>query len=121
MSQIVVTVNGKRVRALVDTGCTTTFVMTSVSDSWNGASNIRAVDGREVTCYGETDAKIIVRNMPLQLREIVLDKLVTGIDVILGLGVIDQLGGATIAKGQVKFDNQYMTRMARSAPSSGAI
>ena len=50
-----------------------------------------------------------------------LDKLVAGIDVILGLDAIDRLGGATIAKGQVKFGNQYVTKMARGANSNDTI
>ena len=103
LPQIVVTVNGKKVRALVDTGCTTTLVWASVIEYWEGASNVRAVDGREVRCCGETFAKIVVRNIPQQFRVIVLEKLVTGIDVILGLDVIDRLGGA---KGQVRLEDR---------------
>ena len=95
------------------------FVTTGVAEPWSGASNIRAVDDREVKCCGETDAKIVVRNIPL--RVIVLDKLIAGIDVILGLDAIDRLGGATIAKGQVKFRNQYVTKMARGANSNDII
>lgn len=57
-------------------------------------------------CCGEADAEIVVRNMPLRLRVIVLDRLISGIDVVLGLDAIDRLGGAIIAKGQVKFGNQ---------------
>ena len=52
---------------------------------------------------------------------IVLDKLIAGIDVILGLDTIDRLGGATIAKGQVKFGNQYITKMARGVNSNDTI
>ena len=89
--------------------------------SWSGASNIRAVDCGEVKCCGETDAKIMVRNIPLQFRVTVLDKLAVGINVILGLDAIDWLGGATIAKGQVKFGNQYITKMARGANSNDTI
>ena len=44
----------------------------------------------------------------------VLDKFVAGIDVILGLDAIDWLGGDTIAKGQMKFRNQYVTKMTNS-------
>lgn len=101
LPQIVVTVNGKRARALVDTSCTTTLVTTSITKDWNGASNIRAVDGRDVKCCGETNAEIIVRNIPLRLRVIELDTFVAGIEVILGLDTINRLGGVTIAKGEV--------------------
>ena len=49
-------------------------------------------------CYGETVAKIVVRNILLQVQVIVQENLVTRIDAILGLDVIDRLGGATIGK-----------------------
>ena len=117
--QTVVTVNRKRAKALVDTSLTTTLVMTGFANSWSGASNIRVLDGREVKCCGETDAKIVIRNIPLWL--IVLDKFITGIDVILGLDAIDWLGGATIAKCQVKFGNQYVSKMARGVNSNDTI
>ena len=119
--QIVVTINGKRAKALVENNCTTMLVTTGVTNSWSGASNIRVVDGREVKCCEESDAKIVVRNIPLQLRVIVLDKLVAGIDVILGLDPIDQLGRDTIAMGLVKFGNQYVTKMVRGANSNDTI
>ena len=50
-----------------------------------------------------------------------LDKFIAGINVILGLDAIDRLGGATIAKGQAKFRNQYITKMARGANSNDTI
>ena len=84
----------------------TTLVRVSVTEFWEGASNVRMLDGREVRCCDKTVAKIIMRNIPLQIRVIVLEKLVTGIDMILGLDFIDWLGGATIAKGQVRFRRQ---------------
>ena len=46
LPQIVVTVNGKRAKAFIDTSYTTMLVMTGVADSWSGASNIRVVDDR---------------------------------------------------------------------------
>ena len=113
LPEIVVTVNGKKARALVDTGCMTTLVRASVAEFWEGTSNVRVVDGREVRCCGETVAKIVVRNILLQVQVIGLEKLITGIDVILSLDVIDWLGGATIAKGQVMFGRQDAARVVR--------
>ena len=60
----------------------------------------------------------MVRNIPLQLQVTVLDKLIAEIDMILGLDAIDWLGGATIAKGQVKLRNQYVTKMASGVNSN---
>ena len=41
--------------------------------------------------------------------------------MLLGLDAIDQLGGAIITKGQVKFGNQYVTKMVRGANSNDTI
>lgn len=81
MPKIVVTINEKRTRILVDTRCTTMLVTTNIANSWSSTSNIKAVDGREVKCCEEADAEIMMRNMPLQLKVIVLNKLIAGIDV----------------------------------------
>ena len=93
----------------------TTLVRVSVAEFWEEASNVRAVDGRKVRCCGETVTKIVVRNIPLQVRVIVLEKLVTGIEVILGLDVIDRLGGATIAQGQVWFGRHDAAKVVRAS------
>ena len=50
-----------------------------------------------------------------------MDKLVAGINVVLARDAIDWLGGATIATSQVKFGNQYVTKMARGANSDDSI
>lgn len=52
---------------------------------------------------------------------IVPNRLIAGIDVVLGLDVIDRLGGATIAKGQAKFGNQSASKMTRSATRNNTI
>ena len=54
LPQIVVTVNRKKARALVDIGCMTTLIRASVAEFLEGSSSVRAVDGREVRCCGET-------------------------------------------------------------------
>ena len=46
LTQIVVTINGKRAKTLVDTGCTSMLVMTGVADFSSRANNIRAVDSK---------------------------------------------------------------------------
>ena len=46
------------------------------------------------------------RNIPLQVQVIALENLVSRIDLILVLDGLDLLGGATIAKGQVRFGRQ---------------
>lgn len=45
-------VEGRRVKDLVNTGCSTTLIFSNLVDRWNGRNNIKAVDGREVRCRG---------------------------------------------------------------------
>ena len=112
LAELVVTVNGRRARAFADTGCTTTLLARNIARSWSGASNIRAVDGREVKCLGETTAEVIVRGIPIVLRALVVDHLVGGVDVVLGMKAINQLGGGTFKDGQVTFGRCSATGMA---------
>ena len=41
--------------------------------------------------------------------------------MLLGLDAIDWVGGAIIAYGQVKFGNQYITKMTKGANSNDTI
>lgn len=46
-------VEGRRVKALVDTGCTATLILSNLMDRWNRQSNIKMIDKREVRCRGK--------------------------------------------------------------------
>ena len=59
-----------------------------------------AVDEREIRCEGTRDVELIVQGVRLKIRAIVLGRNVDGVDVVIGMDVISQLGCVTIACGK---------------------
>lgn len=101
--QVEVTLNRRSEKALVDTGCTSTIVTKDMVDTCNGTSSITAVDGREVKCNGTSIVRLMVRGMSLTIQAIVINKIVTGVDVVLGMDAIARLGGVTVYRNSVRF------------------
>lgn len=92
-------------RALVDTGCSTTVLASRLVPKCEGkGSSLTAVDGREIICEGERIIYLTVQGLQLSVKAIILRRLVEGIDMVLGMDAINQLGGVVIADGEsVKF------------------
>lgn len=92
-------------RALVDTGCSTTVLASRLVPKCEGkGSSLTAVDGREIICEGERIIYLTVQGLQLNVKAIILRRLVEGIDMVLGMDAINQLGGVVIADGEsVKF------------------
>ena len=63
-------------------------------------SKLVAVDGREIICEGERNVELTVQGTQLGIKAIVLRRLIDGIDVVLGMDVISQMGGVVIAMGE---------------------
>lgn len=94
-------VRKKEVRALVDSGCSTTIVVSRLVPECEGEeSRLVAVDGREIVCEGERNVELMVQGIQLGVKAIILRKLIDGIDVVLGMDVISQLGGVVIGSGE---------------------
>lgn len=60
-------------------------------------------DGREVKCNGTSIVRLMVRGMSLTIQAIVINKIVTGVDVVLGMDAIARLGGVTVHRNSVRF------------------
>ena len=98
-----VLVNGVKVRALVDTGCTQTIVSKSlVSEVTACSGNVMTVNGVEVKC-GISTAVLTVCGRELRVQCLVLDSLLTYFDLVLGMDVVERLGGVNVACGKVFF------------------
>lgn len=97
-------IGGRKVKALVDSGCSKSIVSSNFGDKCRGNCNVVAFDGSVVKCKGESNVTITVNNMTLNVDMVVTDKIIPGIEVILGLDVIYQLGGVRIQPGLVTFD-----------------
>ena len=99
-----ITVCGRRVIALVDTGCSRTIVAPHLSEgSRGGKCDVVAVDGSRVRCLGESVVSAIVAGVPVRMDCIVAARLVEGFDVILGMDIINELGGVSVRNGCVEF------------------
>ena len=100
---IAVLVGGRVVRALVNTGCTTRMVRSSlvgerVCESW-----MSAFDGRKVRCDRERPVNLEVGGTPVEVSAVAIEHLVGDLDVVLGMDVIEQLGGAMVRNDGVDF------------------
>ena len=71
-----------------------------------------AFDGREVKCKGECWIELVVDGMHLKVEAIVVDEIVNGVDVVMGMDVIKRLGGVTISKGTVRFSGSHCLAVA---------
>ena len=94
---------GNRIRALVDTGCSAVVIRACMVARPEGVSYMTAFDGREVECRGLCMLDLEVTGIPVRVRAVVIDSLVEGVDVVLGMELINQLGGVTICRNQVRF------------------
>lgn len=100
---IEVEVNDSVMTALVDTGCTTTLINSKLLKRYGRSGTVKAVDGRNIECKGARQVEIKVCGMHVKVRAILMNHIVDGIDVIIGMDVINELGGVTIKKAKVKF------------------
>ena len=113
MPIVAVNINGCFRRALVDTRCTTTIVhSTVVAERRSGSSYVIAFDGSVVQCKESGGLEITVGEVTITVDAIVVERIVKGVDVVLGLDAITQLGGVTIYNGMIKFGHVHVTATA---------
>ena len=89
--------------ALVDTGCTTTMVRFSLVGEQVGESWMSPFDGRKVRCGGERPVNLEVGGIPVEVSAVAIKHLVRDLDAVLGMDVIEQLGGVMVRNGGVDF------------------
>ena len=94
---------GKVVRALVDTGCSVTLVKSCHGLVCSGVPEVAAFDGRLVSCKGRVDVEMRVGDRDIKLQAIVVEKMIDGIEVVLGMDAITKLGGVMVSQNSVKF------------------
>ena len=94
---------GQVVKALVDTGCSKTIVSRTVVDRVEGEGSVVRFDGSEVQCKGSAGVSLVVSNVRVDLVVLVVDRLVDGVDMILGMDVIEKLDGVFVGKVKIVF------------------
>ena len=79
--------------ALVDTGCTTTMVRSSLVGERVSKSWMSAFDERKARCGGERPVNLEVGGIPVKVSAVAIEHLVRDLDVVLGMDVIRAVGG----------------------------
>ena len=95
--------NGQSVQALVDTGCTKSMVRTGLCDKVESETVLVAFDGSEVECKGAARVNVSIGSKSVTQEVLVMDQMVGGIDMVIGMDLMTLLGGVRVSKGQVQF------------------
>ena len=100
---IEVLVGERAVWALIDTGCTAKMVRSSLVGERVGESWMSAFDGRKARCGGERPVNLEVGGTPVEVNAVAIERLIGDLDVVLGMDVIEQLGGVMVRNDGVDF------------------
>ena len=92
-----------RIRALVNIGCSVVVIWACMDAHPEGVSYGTALDGGEVEYRGLCMVDLEATGIPVRVRAVVIGSLVEGVDVVLGMELINQLGGITICHNKVRF------------------
>ena len=98
-----VLVGNRKMRALVDTGCTDSIIRPGLVTPDGQSPCVVAFDGRRVPCHGRAVVSLIVQQSEIQVDIIVSPTMLPGIDLVLGIDAIQQLGGMSLCNEKVYF------------------
>ena len=119
-------VNGVQVRALIDTGCGKSIISPrfSISTTYGPLATIVTINGDRVSCQDYARVLVECSGMSARIECLVLDKLVDGVDVVLGMDAIELLGGVMITSTEIFLGTTTAIRRQfcalTSKPSCGA-
>ena len=68
---------------------------------------MKAVDGRDIKYKGTRQVEIKVRGVRVKVEAILMNHIIDGIDIMIGMDVINEMGGMTIKKAEVKFGDVH--------------
>ena len=105
--QIIVVMNNTVMTTLVGTGCTTTLINSRLMSGCSRCGTVKAVDGRDIKCKGIRQVEIKVHGVQVKVEAILMNRIIDRIDVIIGMNVINEMGGVTIKEAEVKFGDVH--------------
>ena len=109
---IEIKVEGRKVLALVDTGCTQSMVVKGLATKVVPSEiSVAAFDGRKAKCLGHSQVNMMIGGESTFGEVKVLDMLVGGLEVVLGMDIINKLGGVTVVNNSVKFGKTNICAM----------
>ena len=85
-------VSGRNVKGLLDTGCSRTIARSSLAKKWIGKSCVKAFDGCATQCKGFAWMDICVNGVSAKTKVIGAEKLIDGVDIVIGVDVLRQVG-----------------------------
>ncbi|XP_068224113.1 uncharacterized protein [Palaemon carinicauda] len=109
----------KETQGLVDTGCSTSVLHSKFVPRCKGEVYTSAFDGSHIKCKVADCVELGVNGKCVTVRTVVSNQLVNGVDVVLGVDVIDQLGGVTVTQGKV--DVGIIPLMAVEQPTKNKV
>ena len=121
---VMVRKDGRALKALVDTGCTNSMVWSQHVEGNLGWTNVTAFDGSEIKCKGLAMITITVRGIEVTTKMVVAEQLIEGIDFVIGMDVIKDMGGVEVGDGFVKFGCEEVCAVGQlvgSAPSNSEV
>lgn len=106
---IITKVNGISVRTLVDSGCTTSMIRRKRAKGESmgkRVTKVMAFDGSVIECSEEEVMTVNYNNINIRLKIIATENLLSGVDFILGMDGIEEMGGVSIKNNKVKFGKE---------------
>ena len=88
---------------MIDSGCSQSIAAGWVAQARGGRSSILAIDGGAVTARGTAEVEMQVKDITVKLKCLIVNRIVGGIDAILGQDFIVQVGGVAIMGNEVMF------------------
>ena len=100
-------------KTLVDSGCFVSIVHSKlvVGQNIGGESRIRAFNGEVMLCRGRTRLNVKVGRTKIMVDAIVSDSLFGDTMMLMGIDMINKLGGVTIFGDSVKFGSESETEI----------
>ena len=94
-------VSGRNVKGLLDTGCSRTIARSSLAKKWIGKSCVKAFDGYATQCKGFAWMDICVNGVSAKTKVIGAEKLIDGVDIVIGVDVLRQVGAVNFSGGSI--------------------
>ena len=107
-----VIVRGKKLKGLIDTGCSHTLAKANLLERVEGPCFVRSFSGEKVLCEGSGLLNMDINGTKICVGATGTKKMLDGVDVIIGMDVIGRIGPLHIGKDQVCFgvrNNQVNT------------
>ena len=110
-----VVISGKKVRGLLDTGCSNTIVKANLVKDWDGASYVKTFDGRTTKCVGYAWVDVNLSGFKVRVKVIGAENLLPGVEAVIGMDVIREVGPVIVKGNNVEIQGLHHVATIASA------